>query len=223
MSSLDQLVKMGVLDADFLKLGKDGVQVQGQGSQQTTQTDPTVEYVSRTPQQLDQQMKQSVGVVECTHQEMQDYAAATRPQPQAPDDLKYYQDVKYHWLYSSPSYGWWHFTKDDNELLEAEYRKGAKQCVISVGYNSFTVDFGQMLQKGGGKPRHILRSPTLGDIVLKGVAGSRIIKRDILVNSVDQSHFGISNSNDNDETISETSEPTSDEQRDTAKAPEYEL
>jgi hypothetical protein len=121
-----------------------------------------------------------------------DRAAPPPAPPTTPNDLNYYQDIEYHWLYSSPSYGWWHFSKNDNNILEDLYRSGQRQGTLQIGHNAFTVDFAKMQQYGSGKPRHMLRTTTLGDIVLKGVAGSRIAKRDILANSVDQSHFGVS-------------------------------
>jgi len=198
MSSLEQLVKLGVLDPDSLKLdlqpepepesepepepGPDlllehgSVYMRRRGSDRHrldhVSSEPTVEYIARS--------------------------SLPAPSPQVPNDLDYYQNVKYHWLYSSPSYGWWHFAKNDNEQLEQMYRNGQQCGTIQIGYNSFTVDFERMMQQGTGKPRHILRSPTLGDILLKGVAGSRISKRDILADSVDQSHFGIASASSDD-------------------------
>lgn len=170
-SSLAQLVKMGLLDSDFLVLDNNQVQAQAQGQTQAsshasaaTAAEVEVEYVDRNPASV---------------------------QDTVPDDLEYYKQVTYHWLYASPSYGWWHFTKDDNEQLENMYRSGQKQGTLYIDNNTFTIDFEKMLQQGARRPRHLLRTPTLGDIVLKGVAGSRIVKRDILENSVDHSHFGV--------------------------------
>lgn len=193
MSSLEQLVKFGVLDPDFLKLNlqpdsepepeepePDCVRSRGSNRHRLdhVSSEPTVEYITRS----------SLPAITGT---------------QVPNDLDYYQNVRYHWLYSSPSYGWWHFAKDDNEQLEQMYRNGQQRGTIQIGHASFTVDFERMIQQGTGKPRHILRSPTLGDILLKGVAGSRISKRDILADSVDQSHFGIASASSDEESTIE--------------------
>jgi len=196
MSSLEQLVQLGILDPDFLKLdsGLDS------GSGSTGSVMPEQQSHDRGSERRGSDRRY---LDHASSEPIVEYIARASPAPtsstaQMPNDLEYYQNVKYHWLYSSPSYGWWHFAKDGNEHLEQMYRNGQRQGSIQIGYNSFTVDFEHMMQKGGGKPRHILRSPTLGDILLKGVAGSRISKRDILTDSVDQSHFGTASATSDD-------------------------
>ena len=178
MSGLEQLVKMGILNPDFLKLEDVKVQTQSDVNLQSqTSADNATIVATATPPQSD-----GMNVKYMNRPD----TLTTYPLT----DLVYYQTVLYHWLYSSPSYGWWHFSKEDNEHLENMYRSGQKSTILEVGNNTFTINFEHMLQKGVGKPRHLLRSPTLGDIVLKGVAGSKITKRDIAINTLDQSHFG---------------------------------
>jgi len=194
MSSLAKLVQLGILDPDFLKLYTDASEEgSGSGSGSEPQPDPTPNH-RRGPERrpLDRAELSSEPTVEYVTRPDSDLDSdSDSAQTQVPNDLEYYQNVGYHWLYSSPTYGWWHFAKDDNEKLEQMYRNGQKRGTIQIGHNSFTIDFEHMMQQGAGKPRHILRSPTLGDLLLKGVAGSRISKRDILADSVDQSHFGV--------------------------------
>lgn len=111
------------------------------------------------------------------------YESNPSPSPEPELETEYYRTVKYHWLYSSPSYGWWHFSKDDNEKLEHSYRSGKNVVNLYICNNSYNIDFSKMTQIAGGghgRPRHILRTTSLGNIVLKGVAGSRILKEDIL-------------------------------------------
>lgn len=187
-SSLEQLVKLGILDQDFLQLDSTDVQIQqsrdhssGSGSGSDQDQDQVQDQVRDHPDQ-------EPHVVYMDRPQQHSHQLSQLPQQQQQqDDLAYYQNVGYHWLYSSPSYGWWHFSKDDNEKLEQAYRSGQQHLTMDIGQHTFTIDFSKMLQQGGGKPRHLLRSPTLSDIVLKGVAGSRIEKRDILANS--QSNF----------------------------------
>jgi hypothetical protein len=198
MSSLEQLVKLGVLDPDFLKLDSEPGSDSDLGLDSEPGSDLGLEQQRGSGYERRRGYHGTSDRRSLDHvssEPMVEYITRASPAPsvssaQVPNDLEYYQNVRYHWLYSSPSYGWWHFAKDDNEQLEQMYRNGQRQGTIQIGYNSFTVDFEHMMQKGAGKPRHILRSPTLGDILLKGVAGSRISKRDILADSVDQSHFG---------------------------------
>jgi hypothetical protein len=190
-SSLAQLVKMGLLDNDFLEI--DDNQVLSQVEAQLRAHEDAHE-AHEDVHEAYEDVHESREAHE-SHDAFGEIVTYTDRDPtptptSAPDDLEYYQKITYHWLYSSPSYGWWHFAKDDNETLEYMYRSGQRHCILHIGHNKFTIDFNKMQQQGDGRPRHLLRSPTLGDIVLKGVAGSKIAKRDILENSVDQSHFG---------------------------------
>jgi hypothetical protein len=99
-------------------------------------------------------------------------------------ELKYYKTVQYHWLYSSPSYGWWHYDKEDNDRLENAYNGGKSTCESIIGNQSFHFDFERMTQRGRSHTtRQILRVTSLHDIALKGVAGSCIEKDDIIQRS----------------------------------------
>ena len=105
-------------------------------------------------------------------------------------DLEYYQTVKYHWLYSSQSYGWWHFAVDDNDALELLYQTGNNNGQLLINGQNFNFNFRQMTQRGSGRSnRQILRVSSLTDIALRGVAGSRIEKRDITSAVVTHSNF----------------------------------
>jgi hypothetical protein len=169
-SSLQQLVRMGILDPDFLEHDV-RVQVQHLDQPQSrVQAHPqpqaqgrfSVEYLDRPGD---------------TPTPPPTPTPAPAPTPTASsslsDDLASIQSAAYHWLYSSPSYGWWHFSRNDNDYLERLYQSGQQQCSLNVGQNSYMVDFRKMQQLGQGRPRHVLRLTSLDSIVLKGVAGTR--------------------------------------------------
>lgn len=93
------------------------------------------------------------------------------------EDYSYYQSVKYHWLYSSQSYGWWHFSQEDNEALEKAYQSGKSETELAIGGNQFHFDFDKMIQRSRGRStRNVLRVKELFDIALRGIAGTRIDK-----------------------------------------------
>lgn len=93
------------------------------------------------------------------------------------DDYSYYQAVKYHWLYSSQSYGWWHFSEEDNDILEKAYQSGKPDAELTIGGNQFYFDFDKMIQRSRGRStRNVLRVTELHDIALRGIAGTRIDK-----------------------------------------------
>jgi len=169
-SSLQQLIAAGILDKDFEVL------------EQTPE--PEVEYHDVLPTERERLEEAYLDM--CTGLGVSPTrSSAARPTTQAPDDLLYYRTVGYHWLYSGGNYGWWHFAKNDNEKLETQYRQFKTAGGSSGGYalkicgHPYYIDFNEMTQRGSGKMRQLLRVSTLEDIALKGIAGSRITKRDI--------------------------------------------
>lgn len=174
-SSLQQLINAGILEPDFAEL--DGCMPEQRPDSPDLHvshvTEPTVSYMSRS-------QPDSVSGWKPLYQSTPEPSPEPSPEPEPELETAYYRTVAYHWLYSSPSYGWWHFSKDDNDKLEKWYRSGQHMASLYICGNCYTIDFTQMTQKGNGKPRHLLRTTILGDIVLKGVAGSRILKNDIL-------------------------------------------
>jgi hypothetical protein len=223
MSSLQQLVDMGILSSDFLKVDPQSVQIQSSDVNAREEQEPEapsngyghghghghghgrglghghgygkprekednsleVVYFDREDYPGHRRNRQR------HRDEDQDEALDPAPDQLAlePPDLAYYQTVGYHWLYSSPSYGWWHYAKEDNDKLESMYQTGNKKFQLNVEGNTFHIDYERMVQQGTGKPRNLLRTTTLKDIALKGVAGSRIQKRDILEQTVSRQHF----------------------------------
>jgi hypothetical protein len=176
MSSLEQLVKMGLLDKDFLDLPKSNTEVEvvrEESSDEESSDEMKVAYMPRdqtTPT-----------------------PSSRRPQAQVePEDLnlEYYQTIQYHWLYSSQSYGWWHFSVTDNDALEEEYQSNSTAASIDINGQTFNFNFTRMTQRGSGRnTRQILRVTSLTDIALRGVAGSRIEKRDITSAIITKDNF----------------------------------
>ena len=97
------------------------------------------------------------------------------------ENYSYFKQVKYHWLYSSKSAGWWHFDQKDNEKLERKYQSGRDVTKLVIGGNRFVINFSDMSQRLGSNSRNILRIETLKDIYLRGIGGA-IITKDKLIN-----------------------------------------
>ena len=175
MSSLEQLIRDGILDKDFLQLGQSAGAGAGANATVTyhSRTDaPAVDAPgtgSPTPS-LDNQTADTT----VDGQQVSPLVPGPPTQQPALADLTYYHNVAYHWLYSSPHYGWWHFAKDDNEQLEAVYTQKQPGCQLNINGQTYMVDFHRMTQKGIGKSRQLLRVTDMANIALKGVAGTHI-------------------------------------------------
>lgn len=98
-----------------------------------------------------------------------------------PSEAQYYKTVGYHWLYSSPSGGWWHYSKEDNEQLEDAYESDEDIVSLVIGNNSYACDLKDMLQvkvtdgkKSLRNVRYIKRVESLDDVELRGVAGKSL-------------------------------------------------
>lgn len=202
MNSIDQLIADGILDKDMAELSLGHT---GQGGDRPTRfrsdrkndivdmMDLQVEYVDRS--------QSASGPAASSLPESglgpgpTLYSFDHRPRPPLPptrsasyrvdldelsnesEDYTYYQSVKYHWLYSSQSYGWWHFSQEDNDTLEQAYQSGKPNTELSIGGHQFYFDFDRMIQRSRGRStRNVLRVPDLSDIALRGVAGTRLDK-----------------------------------------------
>ncbi len=195
-SSLEQLVKSGILDADFLALPTNPVTVSTidnhdrpeadddyaartlarykASQQQPSRNEPTIQWHGRA------QPKDDVDEAPVqTHN-------ISRVAPQLDDqdldlDLEYYKKCQYHWLYSGRAHGWWHYSKEENIALEDLYRSGSGQAQLTISGKTYAMNFMEMTQRLGGSVRNILRVDSLEHIALIGVAGSRIQKSDVVI------------------------------------------
>lgn len=184
-NSIDQLVAMGILDKDFLELDDASIKTGAMAELPSPVHEPgtlIVEYMDRPE---GPEGPEGPG---------RPRRPRSRSPASIPDDIDYYSNVNYHWLYSSPSYGWWHFTKQDNEVLERLYLdykldSDNNHPTLDIGKHNYIIDFNKMTQKGMSGVRQILRVTSIVDISLKGVAKSRISKRDITTKTLDVSNF----------------------------------
>lgn len=96
------------------------------------------------------------------------------------DQYQYYRETSYHWLFSSKSAGWWHFTQPFNDKLEQAYQSDESSIVMTIGGRKIIVDFTDMTQRCGGSSRNILRIETLKDINLRGIGSNTVSKTVVL-------------------------------------------
>lgn len=209
MSSLDQLVSMGLLDPDFLKLDSavtdistvddkeippstvvlsdsepesdmQGMRARRRRRRRYIDMDSDDAGASAAIPDLDEEVDDVFSdfrPVLPQPQHVRQQPARRPPSPSPSMDLTYYQEIGYHWLYSSNSYGWWHFAEGDNDRLEELYQKHKQSSEpvhdLTIHGRRYQFNFTNMTQKSNST-RNILRVASLADIALRGVAGTRL-------------------------------------------------
>ena len=191
MSSIDQLVKSGILDPDFMALPIEPVTVSTIDDKRTVPYEPQNELA---------ELKARMSILKTRQQNTKLDVTWHKPAPPSPPpqprlaptiphindtanlaDADYYMQTPYHWLYSGRAHGWWHYAKQENITLESKYNLGnGSNCDITINDRSYSFNFTEMTQRAGSTVRNILRVESLDHIALRGVAGSRIQKSDIV-------------------------------------------
>lgn len=193
MSSIKDLIDMGILDPDFgdvkgivnVSSNHAYQEIKGESEHESEpESDDYVPYRSslNPPSPVSDQENQPVFIHRNTYnrkkfntEDLDDDFTSSSDEVES-DNFNYFKDVNYHWLYSSNSTGWWHFDEKHNEKLERKYLSGKDRTKLLVQDKKILINFGDMTQRLGGRLRNIIRVESVKDIYLRGIGGSPVTK-----------------------------------------------